>query len=157
MDKPRKHTIQIEAEVLVLYLRFKFWDETKDLLELSNEPIKDGKGKAMKCVGQWKDPDNANQLHSAMNAIHVAHDCEGHYREDCLDCCGLQNSDFYFKGCEAHIGQPCLRRVGDPSKSKEFKNEMAAIRKLAAERGYTVCGSSTCLPGDYLDARSYLV
>jgi hypothetical protein len=34
---------------------------------------------------------------------------------------------------------------------------MAAIRKLAAERGYTVCGSSTCLPGDYRDARAYLV
>jgi hypothetical protein len=73
-----------------------------------------------------------------------------------LDFCALPNSE-KFQGCEAHIGQPCLRRVGDPSKSKEFKNEMAAIRKLAAERGYTVCGSSTCLPGDYRDARLYLV
>ncbi len=39
--------------------------------------------------------------------------------------------------------------MGDPIKSEEFKNEMAAIPKLAADQGYTVCGSSTCLPGGY--------
>jgi hypothetical protein len=58
MDKPPKHAIPIEAEVYVVFLCFKFWDETKDLLDLSNEPMKDGKGKAMKCVVQWKDLDN---------------------------------------------------------------------------------------------------
>jgi hypothetical protein len=156
MEKPPKYIIPVEAEVLVLYLRFKFWDETKDLLDLSNEPVKDGNGRTINCVGQWKDPDNANQLHSAMNAIHAARNCEGPYREECLDCCALPDS-IKFHGCEAHIGQPCLRRVGDPSKSNAFKNEMVAVRKLAAERGYTVCGSSTCLPGDYRDAREYLV
>jgi hypothetical protein len=34
---------------------------------------------------------------------------------------------------------------------------MVAICKLAPEQGYTVCGSSTCLPGHYRDARAYLV
>jgi hypothetical protein len=110
METPPKHAIPIEAEVLVLYLRFKFWDENKDLLDLSNQPLKDGKGKAIKCVGQWKDPDNVNQLHSAMNEIHAARCCKGHYREECLDCCALPDS-IKFQGCEAHIGQPCLRRV----------------------------------------------
>jgi hypothetical protein len=115
METPPNHAIPIKAEVLVLYLCFKFWDETKDLLDLSNEPLKDGKGKAIKCVGQRKHPDNANQLHSAMNAIHAARGCEGHYREECLDCCALPDS-IKFQGCEAHFGQPCLRGVGDPSK-----------------------------------------
>jgi hypothetical protein len=113
MDKPPKHAIPIEAKVLVLYLRFQFCDETQDLLDLSNEPIKDGRGKAIKCVGQWKDPDHANQLvHSATKAIHAARDCEGHYREECLDCCALPNS-IKCLGCEAHIGQPCLRHVSE--------------------------------------------
>jgi hypothetical protein len=69
MDQAPKHAIPIKAEVLVLYLSFKFWDETKELLDLSNESTQDGKGKAIKCMGQqwWKDPDDhANQLHSTM-------------------------------------------------------------------------------------------
>jgi hypothetical protein len=57
METPPKHAIPIKAEVLVLYLRLKFWDETKDLLDSSNETLKDGKGKAIKCVGLTIFPD----------------------------------------------------------------------------------------------------
>jgi hypothetical protein len=38
MDKPPKHCILIKAKVLILYLCFEFWDETKDLFDLSNGP-----------------------------------------------------------------------------------------------------------------------
>jgi hypothetical protein len=78
METPSKHAILIKAEVIVLHLGLKFWDETKDLMDLSNKLLKDGKGKAIKCVGQWKAPDNSNQLHSAMNTIHAARGWEGH-------------------------------------------------------------------------------
>jgi hypothetical protein len=151
-----KSCIPIDTEVLVLYLRYKFWKKGAPLTDLNGKPVKNGLGTLIKCLGQWKDPDNGNQMHSAIRALHNVRKCNGPYQEKCAACCKLPNKT-KFQGCDEHSGCPRLRRCGDSTQSPEFKNELKAMRNLAHRRGYKVTGSSTCLPGDYRDARSFLI
>jgi hypothetical protein len=156
MDEAPKVSMSMQAKLCIWYLRFKFGDKGMPLLDNNGEPVKTRNSKPIKCVGQWKDPENANQLHSAIAAIHGVRGQHGPYHDACTDCMVL--ADYKkFKGCPVHPFQLALIHLGDPSKSIDFKNEMKNVQKIAAERGYKVCGSSTCLPGDYRDAKNYLV
>jgi hypothetical protein len=54
-----------------------------------HDPLKTKNGKPIKYVGQWKDPENTNQLQSTITAIHGVHGECGPYREACVECMAL--------------------------------------------------------------------
>jgi hypothetical protein len=155
-DSAPKSCIPIDAEILVMYCRFKFWLKGEPLTDLNNNPVNDALGQPIECVGQWEDPRCGQQLNSAMTGLHTSRKCHGPYQDPCDACCALAKTKKHL-GCDEHTGIPRLRRCGNPTNAPEFKNELKAMMDLGKKRGYKVGGSSTCLPGDYRDARAYLI
>src|SRR5689334_19169737 len=70
-------------------------------------------------VGSWADPQNINQMASAIKALHIKYKNGGDYTDPCQRCLSLKNRNPpVLSGCQQrHLGQPVFYRQGCPTSS----------------------------------------
>jgi len=145
----------MRVETIVLYLRFKFQQETQVLKDLSGNVVKDVDGDVIMCTGTWNDPGNAEHFRAAINSLHEAQGVEnrGLYLEVCTECQGLSDNDRH-KGCKNHAGQSLFSRKGNPTTDPSFKNALMQVKKDGEV--YKVHGCDQLMPDEVRQMGAYL-
>lgn len=117
---------------------------------LSQQPIKDVFGNIILCEGSWKDPKNAEQLISAVGALHAAKGHRETFYDSCEDCIKAENI-----GCRFHRGSPLLWRKGNPKNCTLIEDVLNKNTKDGSD--YVAEGDSPLTPWELMDIRQHLV
>jgi hypothetical protein len=133
------------------FIRFKRGVAGTVLLDAHGKPWKDVFGKVIKCQGGWKDPRNADQLMSAVTAVHEARNQRGPYFGTCEECMHMP-ADKQHHGCRFHKGSPLLWRKGNPKHSSLIANTLQI--NFASASDYVPSGDSPVTPWELMKVRN---
>ena len=148
-----KFAPSMKVETLVLYLRYKFFDDDEVLTDINGNVVMDVDNQPVLCTGTWNDPGNADHVQAAVNAVHEARGNRGMYSEVCNDCQELTMDD-RFKGCPNHSGNPQYCRKGNPTNDPAFRNAVKQVKKYGET--YQVRGCDQLMPGEVRQMGTYL-
>ena len=103
--------------------------------------------------GNWKDPRNAEQLGSAMTAIHVQRGHGGAYEEPCRACLLKFEQDEATPGCEEHFYNRSIRRRGNPRLDVEMQSMLK--RHYIKQQDYVPQSDSALTPLELIGQLSH--
>ena len=142
-----EHAPSMKAETCELMLRFKRQAKNTPLMRTgsnSAQQVRDIFGNKVYAQGGWNNPKGEWILTAGITGLHQNH---GHTGEGYCKPCGkcMRKLD-QSKGCVHHVGQPLLRRMGDPTKCQDYRNAKIFFQK--AGKDYVEKGCSQLLPAD---------
>jgi hypothetical protein len=147
----------MKPSTIDLMLRFK--RETKDtpLENTAGIPVLDIFGKPVHCDGAWNNPQKADQLCSAISAVHDAWELHSNtqgFKEACEGCRSLPLQDRN-RGCHVCVGStgPRPYRVGNPCHTQIVKNTLKNVQ----DPNYQEVGNSQLTPKDLRIIRQALL
>ena len=135
----------MKSESLCIYIIYNRREKGTVLMDLKKNPVKDVDGNLIKCLGGWKNPRCIDNLCSAVSAVHIAHGLVGQYQDTCDACLSLPD-DKRREGCWHHPNNAAVKRIGDATKSGEFKNCIKQSDKDG--KGYETNGSCQLTPAE---------
>ncbi len=83
---PQPFCPSMDVKTIGLFIRFKRLPEGTPLLDDDENPVLNVLGNEIHCQGGWNDPLNADQLMSAVRAVHISRGQVGAYMDTCDNC-----------------------------------------------------------------------
>ncbi len=104
-NAPKAYCPSMKPTTVVGFMLWKTGKKGKHLIDPYGSVVKDVFGQPITCTQMWKDPGNAAQMCSALNAIHCKQKQTGDFEDSCPSCQELPENQRYM-GCHRHPGKP---------------------------------------------------
>lgn len=153
---PEPFCPSMDPNSIALFINWKRYPAGSPLLEIGNGSVilADVEGNPIRCQGTWNDPNNVNQLLSAVGAIHEARNQGGAYFNSCEDCIDIYTRLNDKSGCRFHTTAQLWRR-GNPRTAVVVKNTFKQSNIDGS--GYVAEGDSALTPWELLSLRDRLL
>ena len=124
----------------------------------TGQPVKDGSGQTIACLGSWKSKNSVDLFRTALTKLHNHYPTtQGDYVEACPNCNALGiDATKERRGCHRHLDAPRFWRSGNVGRAVDFKTKHDQMVEYAKEH-YTCRATIALLPFELRKLRTYLL